>query len=305
MNRMNKRRIHNIRRFIILAVLAVMTVTLIVLIGKFLFLGIRKITGNHTEVEDSVSVSMEESVPSPEPTPETVEPYEDEVLKSVVNAVIDTYDGTWSVYYAQPDTGAYMVINDQQMASASVIKLYVMAAVLEAIETGAMEDSQEVQSLLNYMITISDNDAWTSLTELLGDGDYYLGMERVTSYARSNGYTSTEIKLDSKPYNFSSVTDTGLFLERILEGTNVSQQASEKMLSLLKAQTVVRKIPDGVPEGIVTANKTGELDNIQNDAAIVYAPTGAYVLVIFTEDASVSNIKNLSSIIYAYVNPEG
>lgn len=305
MNRMNKRRIHNIRRFIILAALAVLTVTLIVLIGKFLFLGIRMITGNHTEAEDSVSVSMEESVPSPEPTPETVEPYEDEVLKSVVNAVIDTYDGTWSVYYAQPDTGAYMVINDQQMASASVIKLYVMAAVLDAIETGAMEDSQEVQSLLNYMITISDNDAWTSLTELLGDGDYYLGMERVTSYARSNGYTATEIKLDSKPYNFSSVTDTGMFLERILEGTNVSQQASEKMLSLLKAQTVVRKIPDGVPEGIVTANKTGELDNIQNDAAIVYAPTGAYVLVIFTEDASVSNIKNLSSIIYAYVNPEG
>lgn len=305
MNRMNKRRIHNIRRFIILAALAVLTVTLIILVGKFLFLGIRMITGNHTEVEDSVSVSMEESVPSPEPTPETVEPYEDEVLKSVVNAVIDTYDGTWSVYYAQPDTGAYMVINDQQMASASVIKLYVMAAVLDAIETGAMEDSQEVQSLLNYMITISDNDAWTSLTELLGDGDYYLGMERVTSYARSNGYTATEIKLDSKPYNFSSVTDTGLFLERILEGTNVSQQASEKMLSLLKAQTVVRKIPDGVPEGVVTANKTGELDNIQNDAAIVYAPTGAYVLVIFTEDASVSNIKNLSSIIYAYVNPEG
>lgn len=308
MARNKKRRIHNIRRALILSALALLLILMIVLVGKLLRWGFRQITGDNAEVSVEASVSesenLEAEVLPSEPVEEEPVAYEETKLKSVVNAVINTYEGDWSVYFAQPETGAYMVINDQQMATASVIKLYVMGAVLEAIETGAMENSQEIESLLESMITVSDNDAWTSLTEMLGDGDYHTGMERVTSYARANGYTDTEVKRDLNPYNYSSVKDTGLFLQRVLEGTNVSEQASKKMLTLLMAQEVTRKIPAGVPEGVITANKTGELDTIQNDAAIVFAPTGTYILVIFTDGGAVSDIRDLSSIICAYVDPE-
>ena len=55
----------------------------------------------------------------------------------------------------------------------------------------------------------------------------------------------------------------------------------------------------GVPNGVQTANKTGELSDVENDAAIVFAPFGTYVLVILTENGSIRSIRNLSSIIYA------
>ena len=70
------------------------------------------------------------------------------------------------------------------------------------------------------------------------------------------------------------------------------------MLALLKAQHVTTKIPAGVPSGVQTANKTGELSDVENDDAIVFAPFGTYVLVILTENGSIRNIRNLSSIIY-------
>ncbi len=41
-------------------------------------------------------------------------------------------------------------------------------------------------------------------------------------------------------------------------------------MAYLKAQQLRSKIPDGVPSGVQTANKTGELDTVENDAAIVF-----------------------------------
>ena len=38
---------------------------------------------------------------------------------------------------------------------------------------------------------------------------------------------------------------------------------------------------------------------MENDAAIIYAPFGTYVLVILTENGSIRNVRNLSSIIYS------
>ena len=48
----------------------------------------------------------------------------------------------------------------------------------------------------------------------------------------------------------------------------------------LDEETVLKKIPAGVPSGIETGNKTGELDNVDNDAAIVWSPNATYILVI-------------------------
>ena len=77
------------------------------------------------------------------------------------------------------------------------------------------------------------------------------------------------------------------------------------MLSLLKQQTRTSKIPAGVPYGIETANKTGELDYVQNDAAIVFAET-PYILCVMSENvgagSAVSSIVNLSSDVYYSIN---
>lgn len=48
----------------------------------------------------------------------------------------------------------------------------------------------------------------------------------------------------------------------------------------LKMQQRKNKIPADLPEGVQTANKTGELDTVENDAAIIYDTAKGIDLVI-------------------------
>jgi len=191
------------------------------------------------------------------------------------------------------------------MWSASVVKLYVAATVLQSIENGSLQNSYGVQNDLHDMITWSSNTAWTSLYTRLGYGNASAGREKVNQFCRANGYTNSGRLTNSAPYNSTSAKDTGLFLYRMLKGVNVSEAASKQLLSLMKQQERKAKIPAGVPAGVVTANKTGELYSsipVENDAAVVFAPSGTYILVVLTQSGSVENIKKLSSIIYNYRN---
>ncbi len=226
-------------------------------------------------------------------------------LMNMVSSAISGYPGTWSVYFCDYDSGADFVIHDWRMWSASVVKLYVAATVLQSLENGSLQNSYGVQSDLHDMITWSSNTAWTSLYTRLGNGNSSAGREKVNQFCRANGYTNSGRLSNSAPYNSTSAKDTGLFLYRMLNGVNVSESASKQLLSLMKQQERKSKIPAGVPAGIVTANKTGELYAsipVENDAAIVYAPFGTYILVVLTQHGSVTNIRNLSSLIYNYLN---
>ena len=220
-------------------------------------------------------------------------------VASVIQNAVAGYDGTWSVYLSDVNSGRSISIHPCRMWSASEVKLYVAGAVLEALENGTLQNSASIQSQLRDMITWSSNDAWKSLASKLGGGSYSVGMGKVNAWADRNGYPDSGRRETYGNWNTTSAEDCGHFLERVLAGTNVSAAASAQMLELLKAQHVTYKIPAGVPSGVPTANKTGELSDVENDAAIIFAPFGTYVLVILTENGSVRNIRNLSSIIYS------
>ena len=79
------------------------------------------------------------------------------------------------------------------------------------------------------------------------------------------------------------------------------------MYALLKAQTRQNKIPAMLPDGVKTANKTGELDNVENDAGIIYDAANDLVIVFMSQNlSSAGNAQNtiasLSRTIYDYYN---
>ena len=81
---------------------------------------------------------------------------------------------------------------------------------------------------------------------------------------------------------------------------------SDSMLSLLHQQTRTWKIPAGIPEGVPTGNKTGELDNCENDAAIVYAPYGPFMLSVMSYNIQYPGyaqamIRTIASTVYDYL----
>ena len=64
------------------------------------------------------------------------------------------------------------VIDDQPMQAASLIKLFIMGTVYENYESlSETYGADTLNSYLNSMITVSDNDAANKLVNMLGDGD--------------------------------------------------------------------------------------------------------------------------------------
>lgn len=219
----------------------------------------------------------------------------EEYLKSAAS-------GTWSVYAKDLTSNSDIasVNADAKMQSASVIKLFIMATAYDEMAKGNMVPTN-VSSDIKLMITQSDNDATNRMIDRLG-------FDKINSYIKSNGYSNTVLSRKmlastANGDNYTSSKDAAKILENIYNHKCVSYEASEQMMTYLKAQERTGKIPAGVPSGVQTANKTGELDTVENDAAIVFKDNAPYVLVVMSSGLSDTakarqNIVDISKIVY-------
>lgn len=238
-------------------------------------------------------------------------------LKAEISNYLDGRAGTWSVYVKNLNSREYLALNNQPLKAASLIKLYIMGAVYDQINKGNLEMTDTIYSLLNNMITISDNESANELVRQLSTtrDNFDEGMALVNEYAGANGFADTSQGRDLRDFreepapgeNYSSAADCGRFLENVYNGTCVSESAASEMLGFLKAQQRKTKIPAGLPEGVESANKTGELSDTENDAAIVYGSSGTYILCVMSQDlpdvgSAQESIREMSGMVYRYFN---
>ncbi len=236
-------------------------------------------------------------------------------LKSELTSRINSYSSKWSLYLKDLSTGNVISINEGAQESASLIKLYVMGAVMQEIQNGNLEMNDTISQLLDKMITISDNEATNELVRYLdSDHEHKKGMQKVNDFIRTqgfeytqeyNGLEDTSLWYSIETKNSTSAKDCGRLLERIYRGEFVSHLASHQMEELLLKQEVTYKIPSTIPSESHVANKTGETSDCENDAAIIYTPKGDYILCIMSCDLSskssaVSYLQEMSSLIYRY-----
>ena len=225
-----------------------------------------------------------------------------EALEEELRAEIGKLGGKWSLYFKRLDTDQSIGISDdEKMVAASLIKLFVAGEFYTLAEQGEL-DIEKYHNAPDLMISISDNGAANSLINACT-------MEKINEFAKEKGYEETELNRRMLEWNgtenYTSARDCGRMLEEVLKGEYVSGEASERILEDLRNQKRTSKIPAGVPDGIETANKTGELDNVDNDAAIIWSPSCTYILCIMSSDAGgrISEIRKLSSMVYNAVNP--
>lgn len=239
-------------------------------------------------------------------------------LERDLNTLTESYAGTWAVYVKDLATEDTLSINDQSMEAASLIKLYIMGAVMEQIQEGQLEESDRIDDLLSEMITVSDNEASNELVRYLDENhDHKSGIEQVNRFIQEHGFENT-VQLNgledtslwySSQVNQTSVGDCGRLLEEIYQGTLVSHLASRKMETLLMGQDITYKIPAALPDEAVSASKTGEVSGTENDTAIVYSKGGDFILCIMSTDWSsqneaVEHIHEITKKVYTYFNPE-
>ena len=215
-----------------------------------------------------------------------------------------------AIYVESLTDGAYAFVSGGQMQSASLIKLYIAGCVFEQMDMvrGQEVYAGETDELLRLMITISDNDATNTLVRRLGQGDASAGMARVNQFCSSHGFAETHmgrlmLDFNSADDNYTSVSDCGRLLRAICRG---GISGSNEIIGLMKQQERTGRIPAGVPSGIVTAHKTGELTDVENDVAIIYADAGTYILCVMMSGlsdtyAARGTITQVSSQVYQYM----
>jgi beta-lactamase class A len=263
------------------------------------------------------------AAPTPQKTPAVTRPVEsgspptlDDLMREIGDLVGKAEGETWNVFVQRlPDGegrewGRWDVGGESSgspLVCASLIKLFVMAAVYEQVSLGKL-DEKSVEADLKTMITVSDNDAANRLTKLLGGAA--AGMAAVNAYAQEIGCGDTQMNrlmlVDNGLQNYTTAQDCGTLLRLVYRGECVSEDASAKMLALLKDQQRRGKIPAGVPAGVVTANKTGELTGLSEcDVAIVFTEEGDYILCVLSEPtdnaAAIRTIVAISETVYDYM----
>ena len=259
-----------------------------------------------------------------------------EGLHAAVGRAVRQIPGITGVY-ARTMSGApaLVAINDEvSFPAASTIKMLIM---LTAFNAGALHETVVVHAsdivggspflagatggerftvaqLVKPMIQLSDNTASNALIS-------HFGFERINAQIHEAGLYRTQLKRHFLDYsaivhhmeNRTTPRDMGVLfyeLERSSREdlTTVATAANSRaMIEILLGQTDRDKIPAGLPSGVSVANKTGEVDGVRNDAAIV-DPFGdsPFVLTVYTKDvddyaAALAGINRIAGAVYARV----
>ena len=253
-------------------------------------------------------------------------------IRQAIEQVSAPYGETVSVTYLPVGSpaGIVSVNGATQHASASMIKLVVLAALLDKVAageidlaaqvevtssdivsgTGTVQDdgpgTYELRELARRMIADSDNTATNVIVDLIG-------MDVVNEEASKLGLTGTVmarkmmdmVAADQGMRNRMTSDDAATILTLIASGKLVNEQMSELAMSFLLQQTINAGLTDAIPAGVQVAHKTGELIQAEHDGGIVLA-AHPYVLVVMTEGIDnylgVSVIADVSRAVYVATN---
>ncbi len=120
----------------------------------------------------------------------------------------------------------------------------------------------------------SDNTAGHMLVRDLG------GADALNAWAAAAGATSSSF-FDG---NTTTAADLAVLLVAEADGSLGGDAAQAWLYPLLTGTTTEQGVPAGTPVGSTVLHKTGAIDAVENDAALVLSgPAGPYVLVVMTD----------------------
>lgn len=193
--------------------------------------------------------------------------------------------GDYGIAVRAADSNLAVSVNgDIHYRPASTYKMIVAWAILQRIDAGKMSwndaavNGLTASQCFDTMIINSDNPC----------GEYFgrdvIGWANLNKLALGLGMTCS----DWNSQWYSCANDEALFLSKLESGELLNETQADRLLSAMKRQVYRLGIPSGV--NWVVADKVGFLYGLLHDAAIVYAPTGTYELVIMTDNSSWAEI---------------
>jgi beta-lactamase class A len=242
------------------------------------------------------------------------------IFLQTIERVARSLPGAFSVCAERLDKShARLVSNEERVfPAASVIKIAVALEVLCAIEEGTLDPSSRLElresdkvmgsgvlsalgaglelpitDVLYLATAISDNTAANLLITRVGT-------EAVNARLASLGLTVTRLRGriftlgENGEHSPSTASELAALLRAIHRAEGLPPRACERLLALLArtqtASTIGRGLPDerfarlgAPPPSITLAYKTGSLEGIVAEAAIVTAPGATYAIAVMSE----------------------
>lgn len=200
-----------------------------------------------------------------------------------------------------------------KVPSASLIKMYILVEAFRRIKIGSLTLDKEIavqkedlvdfsvlqflrprlyslEELLRLMVVYSDNTA----TNVLVD---YFGMASLNELMQQIGCRTSVIQRKMMDFaaaeegrqNYTSVMDMTSLLERLYQGSLLGQPFDAQMLDIMKGQADEEAMRRDLPDELVIARKSGELDALNHDIAIVYTEKRNYIYVFFSWETGDNN----------------
>ncbi|GBC92396.1 Beta-lactamase CARB-6 [bacterium HR15] len=238
-------------------------------------------------------------------------------LKAKLDAICERFRGVmgYSLYHTRYQHRLNR-LGDEIFPTASTIKTAVMAKAFEEIEAGRLnynesipitpddirdgagllqffreKQSVPVKMLLHLMITVSDNTATVILARRLGTVEVNRYLERLglkhTRLLMLHPPADLELKELRDRWGMGMCTPNEMveLLDAIRTGKAGTPAACDRMLRILSHQFYDNLIASSVPPWVVAATKSGAIERSRSDTGIVFSPSGAYILAVYTKEA--------------------
>ncbi len=242
-----------------------------------------------------------------------------QTLDEKIQAEIKNFSGKVWIYAKNLDTGKdYSLRADEQVRTASTIKLLIMTEVFHQIAQGKMNWTDEIiltkekkaggsgilnefsdntkldlRTAVNLMIVVSDNSATNLVLDKITADSVNnfmdaLGLKQTRSLRKIGGggdsKANADVRLKLFGIGVSSPKDMVKLLEMLEHGEVVSKEASAEMIAILKRQQYKDGIGRSLPDTIPSASKSGSLDRLRSDVGIIYTRRGRIAMAITVDD---------------------
>jgi beta-lactamase class A len=186
------------------------------------------------------------------------------------------------------------------MYAASLPKIAILLAAMDALEKGEIEETEKLRSDMRLMIARSDNEASTRIIDLLGfekiekvltDPNYLLydeehggGLWVGKRYAKTGRRYPEPLKGIS---HAATVTQVCRFYYLLINGQLVNFDRSAQMLAIMEDPEIHHKFVNSLEKVAPKAKlfrKSGSWQNYHADSILVWGPDRKYILVALTED---------------------
>ena len=268
----------------------------------------------------------------------TPPPMDMKLLAELLQERSAQFPGVVGIFLHHIPTGQELTINgDVAYSGMGTMKLIILEELFRKLNAAP---DPETSALISETVSMAGTRSANELLALIGGGDAAAGVTALNASMRKLGLKSTfmaapydqagprvttpansraDVNTQPDPNMQTTPREIGMVMQMLVEceqggGTllaaysgQITQAECQKILDYLKLNEITALILSGLPQGTRAVHRHGYTSDTEGDVAVIWGPTGPYVLSIFLYkpswlewDFASETMGDLSKIIWSY-----